>query len=192
MSGHLFVTLADLSTLACDAWLLPTDRALSVTPGWLSAAPPDVSDRFQRGFFADPTPDGWGETVRTFPCTGWHRDGADQAWFTDIGRARASDAWYFKGARQFIEQAAASIVTPARQRSRPLLGLPLVGTGAGGGRKVSGRIATGLLVWEGRISCPRAPTNARRRPVRRRGISSRRPRRGCAREKCPRVRRRRP
>ena len=36
---HVFVLRADITRLAADTWLLPTDRALHVAPAWLTAVP---------------------------------------------------------------------------------------------------------------------------------------------------------
>src|SRR5437868_13838680 len=35
MGGHVFVVHGDLTHLACDDWLLPTDRDLTLTEAWL-------------------------------------------------------------------------------------------------------------------------------------------------------------
>lgn len=39
MAGHVFIVRGDLTRLACDAWLLPTDKQLTVTPDWLDNLP---------------------------------------------------------------------------------------------------------------------------------------------------------
>lgn len=36
---HVFVTRGDLTNVACDAWMVPTDRALSVRPYWTEGNP---------------------------------------------------------------------------------------------------------------------------------------------------------
>lgn len=33
-AGHVFVVNGDLSKLACDAWMIPTDDKLSLEPNW--------------------------------------------------------------------------------------------------------------------------------------------------------------
>ena len=35
--SHVFVTKGSLTNFACDAWLLPTDRAYSIKKHWLDA-----------------------------------------------------------------------------------------------------------------------------------------------------------
>lgn len=37
MAGHLFISKCDLTKLACDAWLLPTNAQKQVQPYWFNA-----------------------------------------------------------------------------------------------------------------------------------------------------------
>jgi len=34
--GHLFITRGDLTALACDAWLVPTDASLAIEHHWVA------------------------------------------------------------------------------------------------------------------------------------------------------------
>ena len=63
MSGHLFVAQADLTQLACDAWLLPTDRRWHVLRGW-TATCELVRDMRARDFSDYDRPSDWGEGAR--------------------------------------------------------------------------------------------------------------------------------
>lgn len=39
--GHLYVVDGDLTRIACDAWLLPTDDDFDITEAWHSVVPVD-------------------------------------------------------------------------------------------------------------------------------------------------------
>src|SRR3954466_9330609 len=45
MGGHVFVVHGDLTHLACDDWLLPSDRDLTLTEAWLPALAEDAVRR---------------------------------------------------------------------------------------------------------------------------------------------------
>lgn len=130
--AHLFVTRGDLTRLACDAWLLPTDRLLTISPEWRAFAPSDVR-----------APADWGETVRTFAIAG--REPTPYA--TDVGSVRGEAIeWYLEGVRQFVRTAAAQVRGDGiNGRERALLALPMVGTGAGGAQHVSGAMVKALV-----------------------------------------------
>src|SRR3954462_1285437 len=45
MGGHVFVVHGDLTHLACDDWLIPTDRDLTLTDAWLPVLAEDAVRR---------------------------------------------------------------------------------------------------------------------------------------------------
>src|SRR3954447_6950141 len=49
MGGHVFIVHGDLTHLACDDWLLPTDRALTLTDAWLPVLAEDAVRRADGG-----------------------------------------------------------------------------------------------------------------------------------------------
>src|SRR4051812_24078586 len=140
MGGHVFVVHGDLTHLACDDWLLPTDRDLTLTEAWLPAlsegavrrsesgvprlslqAPAEFCDGARRilavpddarATHEDPSPLTHGRP--------WVRGGGGDP---DIARGGLGGG--VRGGRR------AGPGEPS-ERARPLLGLPLVGTGAGG------------------------------------------------------------
>lgn len=170
MPGHLFVVRGDLTRLACDAWLLPTSRALWIEKHWLQAAPEQI---VRRGVSVSTerrhgegtrevcildgvikTPDGWDSgTSRSFAFPEWSElKPGPVPWLTRMATddgAPASDRadWFASGARQFVERAAMALrgERPAHGRARHLLALPLVGTGEGGGWEVAGEIVRELV-----------------------------------------------
>ena len=149
MSGHVFVTMSDLTEVACDAWLLPTDGVGHVMGAWRAKVPDRV--RFDDRWRLQCLPDPW-RPAAVAEVDGWYRQrragGAserhNQAWAANIGSRGADIDRYLEGTRRFVTEAARA-TAPAFGRDRPLLALPLVGTGAGGGRLRAGEIARDLL-----------------------------------------------
>lgn len=146
MSGHVFVVRGDLRALVCDAWLLPTDQSLYVSEHWAHGL----------GGVEPSPPDDWGdEGRRAFPLPDVP-PGRPVPWLVNVGRTPGTPVeWYMDGVRQFLEAAAASLHGRARlhDRAKPLLGLPLVGTGQGGAGRVAGEVASTLLDLLREASC---------------------------------------
>lgn len=134
MNGHLFILRGDLTQLSCDAWLLPTDDHFTLEPGWLKHLP----KRRPR------LPGAWPVATRSLPWTGWPK-ALPQPWLTNTGAGPAPIQWFVDGALEFVREASQVQLLPRAGRQRPLLGLPLVGTGRGGARLVKGGIVS-LLV----------------------------------------------
>ena len=132
--GHTFVLRGDLRHVLADAWLLPADKGLNVSRSWFGHAPRvDV-----------PLPVDWGhDGTRVVPVPGT----APVCWMANIGRYRQRPQWYAEAARQFVRLAARDLDGRAvtTGRARPLLALPLVGTGFGGGRQISGHVIRAVL-----------------------------------------------
>ncbi len=146
MSGHVFACRADLTRLACDAWLLPAGTDGRVQAYWdceplrrLGVLSGDLS-----GFAC--TPDfGAGQRaarpVRPEDLAGW-----PLPILTVTGDDRHEPVdWYVDALDAFL---AAWLEAPVRLlagRLRPLLAVPLVGTGGGGAADRVARIIVGLL-----------------------------------------------
>src|SRR3954452_15034111 len=142
MGGHVFVVHGDLTHLACDDWLLPTDRDLTLTEAWLPVLADDAITRSD-----DDVPRLVIDTPAAF-CDGSRRvlavpdrartDNQDPAplthgrpWLLDVGEEPDVDPqWLVDGVREWLD--AVDQQSSGVERARPLLGLPLVGTGAGG------------------------------------------------------------
>jgi len=125
MTGHVFVVNGDLTRIACDAWLLPTDAGFDIENPWATAIGLPTG-RCAKHFEA------WrdGERVR---LTDRGDPEGPAIWLGDIGRYGESAAWYVQGAAAFVEEAANSVNSAPRSgRVVPLLAMPLVGTGVGG------------------------------------------------------------
>ncbi|MEW6281990.1 MAG: hypothetical protein AB1758_25525, partial [Candidatus Eremiobacterota bacterium] len=146
MAGHLFILRGDLTQLHCDAWLLPTGRSLKVLDYWMHALP-----GFRRGptgrlvDLPEPPPAAWQtRELRAFPLRPWP-PGVPAPWLTNVGfrvdpeaRTRDRVAWFMEGLRSFLREARTQPTPRVTARSLPLLAVPVVGSGQGGGARVQG------------------------------------------------------
>ena len=149
---HLFVTRGDLTALHCDAWLLPTDRDGSVTPGWvatMAATGRGVGDAHggrldepaRRELAAD------GATVLRRPCAaGPGIVACDTAVpHHDVPAAARAASTALQRLTALTAGAAGPSAALELPRPRPLVALPTVGVGAGGGHGVRGAVLAGQL-----------------------------------------------
>jgi len=141
VNGHVFVLRGDLTTFACDAVLVPTDDGWNVVAAhWKGLLPPDRMSRvnglgWARIDVEDPS-DAWadmpidvhGRQVRLVITTQSHDDP------TKVAEAVAS------AVRDLAPRLSAR-----KGRVRPLVALPLVGTGDGGFSKTRGALIRGLV-----------------------------------------------
>jgi len=149
VSGHVFVVGADLTRLSCDDVLVPTDRSMRVTAGWLPLLPPEAvqSQDDDGACLAGAWPHG--ERVHEVPGSGQRR-----AWLVDTvdergGGGRDGDEdldWLLDGAREALAAVAArEVPTPVHGRARRLVALPALGTGWGGAAGRRGALLQRLL-----------------------------------------------
>src|SRR3954462_453334 len=153
--GHVFVVGADLTRLACDDVLVPTDRSLRLSRGWCSLLPDDLqvagSDggvRVRRNWHAD-------ERVLELPG-----QAAPRVWLIDtVDDGKRGLPWLLAGAREALGAGARrSVDRPAHGRARRLVGLPALGTGWGGAAGERGALLQQLLpVLGGGAARHRAP-----------------------------------
>ncbi len=144
MSGHLFILQGDLTQLHCDQWALPCDVQLGVSRSWKRTALWERAGlAAKRSKTRRHLPLDWGmEGRRSVPMLDW--GGPGRPWLTNVGRgADIGLDWYVEGARQFVR--AASQLGGGLERARPLLALPIVGTGYGGARWAAGELLRPLV-----------------------------------------------
>jgi hypothetical protein len=143
-SPHVFVARGDLLHFACDAWLLPTDKALSIAPYWRSLVGLDErvaevrTNRFSRGdqvalplvpIDGEPTP------ILTAVPDRPVQNAADVKGLAEVARRL----------REFVAQASHTVVTHrVTNRPLPLLAVPLFATAGGG----SGAVRDALLTQQ--------------------------------------------
>jgi len=149
-AGHVFVVGADLTRLACDDVLVPTDRSLRVSRSWCALLPDGlVSEGSDEGAWVDLA---WAGDERVLQVPG---DGERQVWLVDTvhgpdGTEDADDdgglPWLLDGARQALAAVARRQVDrPVHGRARRLVGLPALGTGWGGAAGRRGALLQQLL-----------------------------------------------
>ncbi|MGA5541276.1 SIR2 family NAD-dependent protein deacylase [Mycobacterium sp. NPDC051198] len=145
MNGHLFIINGDLTKIACDAVLVPTDGGLRIEPHW---------DGLVDGYRHE-IPNSWDELP-----TPWDRrnvaplskrHGQPHVWLGNIGQLgdKSNFTTFAPTVKEFVAQAAHPKADPDRKRiyEWPLrrLAVNVVGSGAGGGHGVKGNLTAGLI-----------------------------------------------
>lgn len=163
--GHVFVVKGDLTRLACDAWLLPTDSVLTVEQSWdewlgergLRRRRHEATTAWRRGqikaepvIFEGEEPGPLKQVPRPF--------------YTDVLRSGTGPDRGVDAALDFVETATTWLAADPRRRyldrARLLLGIPIVGTGESGGFYEAGGILDALLrKLERAIAAPRVPVD---------------------------------
>lgn len=139
---HVFVTRGDLTHVACDAWMVPTDRSLSVRSSWTKDNPAlcEAIKNFCDGAFRA------GETHAS-AVEAWDESGPIPV-FTAVPFFGFNDASEFADIiDSFAETAARAVSESGRAGSRPfpLLAMPVIGSGGGGGSEVLGDLIRVVL-----------------------------------------------
>lgn len=139
MSGHVFVVHGDITRLACDAWLLP---------GGVEGVPGETWQGSVANEPAEAVPEDFGRSGRRVVRWRPLAPGAPAPYLTDVGGSRGTPiTWYLDAVREFVDRASRDLqnAEPRNGRSRPLVALPLVGTGQGGKRREAGAVARELM-----------------------------------------------
>jgi hypothetical protein len=122
MSGHFFVVDGDLTKIACDAWLLPTDSSFSITDIWARAIGLRGAARLEEPRWSP------GEYARRY-----RRITGSDVWLGKVGGQ--GTAGFVEAAQQFVRGAAAQCRRAAdAEGRRPLLAINQLGSGKGGGK----------------------------------------------------------
>jgi hypothetical protein len=144
-TGHVFVVQADLRRLMADAVLFPT-RSL-MNREWFPDGPPELGN-------------GTLEAVSSFRYTTSDRvrrarptaEGTPALWLGWVLWQHEGDPpveWFVTAAEQFLlrayDAALASAEPPICGRHLPLLALPVIGTGQGGGSGAKGEVLVALM-----------------------------------------------
>lgn len=143
---RVFVTLGDITHLACDAWLLPTDQYGTVNRSWAAAVPElagrieaSLSDGFRRGEVLAAPVSEWPDGLPLPVLTAVPLHGVDDRNVRELG----------VGLREFVHAAGAAVPAGesagAKRRGRRLFAVPFFGTGQGGGGRLRGLILDQLL-----------------------------------------------
>jgi hypothetical protein len=141
--GHLFVARGDLRELACDALLVPTDDACHVGGDWADLVPVGVrpSGRWPEEPWALDSAEERPSAPRVWlAATAQLAEGGGTP--TEVQEALAV---LLERVERFVAAAAQAARDEGRARLRPLLGVPVVGTGAGGLRARPGAVVSALV-----------------------------------------------
>ena len=141
--GHLFVIDGDLTKVACDAWLLPTDGDFDITDTWVGIFPPEQIEtvihedwRIQRLTGVSWNGGGLGTVIKYGEISGV------PVYLANIGHLGAHHSVYTGAVLEFI-RLACEAHRPGQER--PRLAINQVGSGHGGGRHVRGGILEKLI-----------------------------------------------
>lgn len=124
-SGHLFIVEGDITRLACDSWLLPTDWAFNVSESFGPAVGLPMGGRLLDR--------DWGD--HPFQPLSQRGDGSEPwIWLGDIGRDRSAPPSFFaERAGGYVELVASHLQgPPIAGRDRRLVAVNLLGSGEGG------------------------------------------------------------
>jgi hypothetical protein len=137
MSGHVHVIAGDITRLACDAWLLPTDGDFK------------ISGSFARAIGVEPNTClslTWGD-ARVVPLPRLkgptETEHSPSIWLGNVGSSKANASWFAGIVAPFVETAMQSLTTTLG--ARPLLAVNVLGTGQGGMAADKGDIYKALL-----------------------------------------------
>lgn len=124
---HVFVAMADILNLRCDAWLLPTDFRLKIEPHWLRAHPElramaqaSGAEKFRTGLTLAEPVRGW-ETESPLPVLTTVPDDGD--WGPGVVAERLE---------AFVRSALTALPGLPDHRPYRLLAIPFFGTAGGG------------------------------------------------------------
>lgn len=139
---HVFVTRGDLTHVACDAWMVPTDRSLSVRSSWTKDNPglrEAIKNSRDGAFRAGKS--------HAFAVEAWDETGPIPV-FAAVPFFGFNDAAEFADTIDSVAETAARAVSESgRSGSRPfpLLAMPVIGSGRGGGAEVLGDLIRVVL-----------------------------------------------
>ena len=148
MSGspaHIFLVHGDLRRIACDGWLMPCGPTFKhESETWY----PEFHARWQAEA-SELYSDGHVARVANWPPPDAPRS-LSPPWLVDVVGVDRPISFFVERALAFVDAASARLREHPEeirltQRARPLLALPLIGTGAGGAAHLAGDMAAALL-----------------------------------------------
>ena len=148
MGGHLFIIDGDLTKIACDALLIPTDDVFSITQHWEQFLRHSGHWDHIRTLQRDPEA-GWGDAT----MVELKRQGnSPQIWLGKIGEvgdnsdfaafAAKIDGYIIAALQRYRESGHKSRIY---KWDRPRLALPVIGTDHGGGSENKGDLIFGIV-----------------------------------------------
>jgi hypothetical protein len=155
MGGHLFIINGDLTKVACDAILIPTDDRLSVTPHWKPFLKKAGHWKQIRKLKKKPAAS-WGDS-NMIPLK--RQPKHPQIWLGKIGKdGDTSDFEAFSPDIEDFVRTALGLHQKSRKKLRlynwdkPRLALPIIGTDHGGGAEKKGDLILGMVERLGQLA----------------------------------------
>lgn len=145
--SHVFVAPGDVTHLASDAWLLPTDRELSIRPHWYDSVPALPTRESLRDLGRDMQ----AGRSHTLVLPGWSGPGPEPVLvavpFHGIENPGQVVAPLQEGLRVAASVARRRVELRSRngRRGLPLVALPLFGAAGGGGDALRGELIRAVL-----------------------------------------------
>ena len=138
--GHLFIVDGDITSITCDAWLVPSDQRLKVTSHFAKQVGLPTTGHLQIAGWS-----GWSDQGMFLLREG--SDGEPSIWLGDIGRPGNAPISHFGNrADSFVHLASQHARSHRSDLSRrPLLALPVLGSDAGGMRARRGELLEELI-----------------------------------------------
>ncbi|MBE4717299.1 SIR2 family protein [Pseudarthrobacter sp. AB1] len=137
---HVFVAMADILHLNCDAWLLPTSTKVRIRESWTGRIP--FLDSYAQESAGADFRDG---SKLAQAILGWTED----APLPVLTSVTVDNLWPSGALKErihaFAEAAVDAIAARARPRTLPLLAVPFFGTEGGGADRHLGAMLTALL-----------------------------------------------
>jgi hypothetical protein len=142
MSGHVFVAGGDLTQLACDDVLVPTDSELRCDRAWLPLLPAELVVAGQDDVVQVQVQ---GRLHRRVLSLGERDDSC--TWLVDtVGDEARGLPWLLSGVHEALEALAGrEVPAPRNGRARRLVGVPALGTGWGVAAGNRGQLLDELL-----------------------------------------------
>lgn len=137
--GHLFIVNGDLTMIACDALLVPTDGMVNITAAWRQLLHGmTYANRFES------------RVMRALPA----RPKEPHVWLGDLAAyygEQAESSVFEATVREFVERASHEVRGRDEQDRiydwpKPRLAVNVIGTGYGGAAHVKGHLLTHLIV----------------------------------------------
>ena len=139
-TGHVFVTRGNITRLAVDAWVLPTDRTVSIRDSWFSKT--FTRERVRRADQAGQLADFRAENVRAVALPS--EDGLPTPVLTAVPYEGSPG---FAALKERLEAGlrVAAEAAKAKSTERPIVATPAFGVGVGGADRKRGEVIAGIL-----------------------------------------------
>ena len=142
--GHLFVIDGDLTKVACDAWLLPTDADFDITDAWVHVFPEErmrVTD-WGGGLYSQRLTGASWPSGELGCVTEYGEIDGCHVFLANIGHSAADPSVYSGAVLEFVRRATARCGVTGRL---PRFAINQIGSGHGGGKQVRGGILDNLI-----------------------------------------------